>query len=214
MSSFRSRSGGIVDRKHRQPEIEILAKLPRARKRLQIAIGRGDDAHVHLQRDVAAHALETPLFDARAGSWPAARAAARRSRRGTACRDARSSKRPGLARVRAGEGAVLVSEQLASRAGSSGIAAQLIATNGPSARALSACSARANSSLPVPLSPCSRTVVSVPAARCSVGHHLLQRGVVADDSRRAAPQRELFFEQDDFARHAALCSERSTSSNR
>ena len=49
----------------------------------------------------------------------------------------------------------------------SGIAAQLIATNGPSARGLSACSARANSSLPVPLSPSSSTVASVVAARCS-----------------------------------------------
>ena len=49
----------------------------------------------------------------------------------------------------------------------SGIAAQLIATNGASARSLSACSERANSSLPVPLSPSSSTVVSVAAARCS-----------------------------------------------
>ena len=47
------------------------------------------------------------------------------------------------------------------------MAAQLIATNGASARGLSACSDRANSSLPVPLSPSMRTVVSVAAARCS-----------------------------------------------
>ncbi len=49
----------------------------------------------------------------------------------------------------------------------SGIAAQLMATNGPSDRGLSACSARANSSLPVPLSPSSSTVASDPDARCS-----------------------------------------------
>ena len=42
-----------------------------------------------------------------------------------------------------------------------------MATNGASARGLSACSDRANSSLPVPLSPSSSTVVSVVAARCS-----------------------------------------------
>ena len=49
----------------------------------------------------------------------------------------------------------------------SGMAAQLMATNGPSLRVLSAWSARANSSLPVPLSPSRSTVVSVAAARCS-----------------------------------------------
>ena len=45
------------------------------------------------------------------------------------------------------------------------MAAQLIATNGPFARALALWSARAHSSFPVPLSPSSNTVVSVPAAR-------------------------------------------------
>ncbi len=49
----------------------------------------------------------------------------------------------------------------------SGIAAQLMATNGPSARGLSTWSARAKSSLPVPLSPSRSTVASVAAARCS-----------------------------------------------
>ncbi len=49
----------------------------------------------------------------------------------------------------------------------SGIAAQLMATKGPWERAESWCSARLITSLPVPLSPCSSTVVSVPAARCS-----------------------------------------------
>ena len=44
-----------------------------------------------------------------------------------------------------------------------GTAAQLTATNGPSARALQACSVRAATSLPVPLSPSSSTVALVPA---------------------------------------------------
>src|SRR6478672_47441 len=52
-----------VDRKHRQSEIEILSKLPRRDRCLQIAIGCGDDAHVHVERDVAADALEAPLLD-------------------------------------------------------------------------------------------------------------------------------------------------------
>ena len=47
----------------------------------------------------------------------------------------------------------------------SGMAAQLMATNGPLARSESWCSERAISSLPVPLSPRSSTVASVAAAR-------------------------------------------------
>jgi hypothetical protein len=43
---------------------------------------------------------------------------------------------------------------------SEGSAAQLTATNGPAARALAACRARAVSSLPVPVSPTIRTVAS------------------------------------------------------
>ena len=51
-----------------------------------------------------------------------------------------------------------------------------MATNGASARGLSACSERANSSLPVPLSPSSSTVVSVAAARCSAANTLRSDG--------------------------------------
>jgi hypothetical protein len=47
----------------------------------------------------------------------------------------------------------------------SGTAAQLSATKGRSARLLSRCSARAATSLPVPLSPVINTVVSVGAMR-------------------------------------------------
>ena len=51
-----------------------------------------------------------------------------------------------------------------SRSGS-GIAAQLTATSGPAARLLWRCSARATSSLPVPLSPVTSTLASVGATR-------------------------------------------------
>ena len=47
----------------------------------------------------------------------------------------------------------------------SGMAAQLIATNGPWARALRLWRARATSSLPVPLSPVTNTDASVCATR-------------------------------------------------
>ena len=77
----------------------------------------------------------------------------------------------------------------------SGIAAQLMATNGASARGLSAWSERANSSLPVPLSPSSSTVVSVAGSLLQPGEHLAQSEVFADQLRCAAPDRELFLEQ-------------------
>jgi hypothetical protein len=48
---------------------------------------------------------------------------------------------------------------------SRGIAAMLIATNGPERRLPKSCSARATSSLPVPLSPVISTVRSVPISR-------------------------------------------------
>ena len=60
----------------------------------------------------------------------------------------------------------------------SGIAAQLMATNGPSLRPLFAWSALATSSLPVPLSPVMSTVVSVSATRVTSSHILSIAGLV------------------------------------
>ncbi len=84
------------------------------------------------------------------------------------------------------------------------MAAQLIATNGASARGLSACSDRANSSLPVPLSPSIKTVVSVAAARWSDAVDLTQRRILAHEQRRPAPDRQLLFQQQVFGDDAAL----------
>ena len=69
----------------------------------------------------------------------------------------------------------------------SGIAAQLMATKGPLARAESWCSARLISSLPVPLSPRSRTVVSVAAARCRDSMDSFSAG--SSPSTRGSPKR-------------------------
>ena len=69
------------------------------------------------------------------------------------------------------------------------MAAQLIATNGPLARTLALCSARAHSSLPVPLSPSSSTVVSVVAARSiapSVCRNAADSPMIEGPPRRAA----------------------------
>ncbi len=49
----------------------------------------------------------------------------------------------------------------------SGMAAQLMATNGPAARALLAWMNRASTSLPVPVGPAIRTGMSLAATRCA-----------------------------------------------
>ena len=86
----------------------------------------------------------------------------------------------------------------------SGIAAQLIATNGPSARGLSTCSARANSSLPVPLSPSRSTVASVAAARCSATVTCFSSGSSPTICGAPAPRRQLLVQQDVLGRQPAL----------
>ena len=84
------------------------------------------------------------------------------------------------------------------------MAAQLIATNGPSARGLSACSARANSSLPVPLSPSRAPSCRSAAARCSDANTFRSDGILADDLRRAATHGELLLQQQVLGHDAAL----------
>ena len=63
----------------------------------------------------------------------------------------------------------------------SGIAAQLIATNGPLAPRLARWSALATSSLPVPLSPVMSTVVSVSATRATRSYIFFIAALVAED---------------------------------
>ena len=58
MSSRRSASGGHADRHDRQPVIEILAEFSGGDLGLDIAAGRGDDAHVDRDLGAAADALE------------------------------------------------------------------------------------------------------------------------------------------------------------
>ena len=72
----------------------------------------------------------------------------------------------------------------------SGSAAQLTAMNGPSRRALCSCRAFENKSLPVPLSPCSSTVVaSLAATLCITRMAAVMAGEVPTIS--ASPARAL-----------------------
>ena len=63
MSSGRSRSGGSVDRHDVQAVEEVLAEAAGAHLVAQVAVGRGDQAHVDVQRLGAADAVEAPFLD-------------------------------------------------------------------------------------------------------------------------------------------------------
>ena len=56
--SPRSRNGGTRNGKDIQPVKEVFAKFPFAHHAVKIAIGGGDDAHVHLARACAAERFE------------------------------------------------------------------------------------------------------------------------------------------------------------
>ena len=186
MSPGRSRSGGIVIGKHRQPEVEILAELPRGDRRLQVPVGRRDDPHVDVQRRRAADALEASSPRARAGSWPAAPSGRSPiSSRNSVPRCA-SSNLPGLRCDGAGERALLVAEQLGleQRFGNRGAVDGDERAVGARARARAArartAPCRCRSRLRAARSRRSR------AARCSATDHLLQ---LRRPRRRSAARR-------------------------
>ena len=136
---------------------EVLAEQSLAHALLQVLVRGRDDAHVGAQRRVAAdavvlavrqHAQEAHL---QVGGHVADLVEEQRAALGLL-------EAPAAQRLRAGERAALVAEELGLER-SFGIAAVLIATNGIGARGLCRCNARATSSLPVPDSPVIITVV-------------------------------------------------------
>ena len=62
MSSRRSRSGTRLDRKHVEPEIQVLAKPAALHLLLEVAVGGGDHAHVDGAGALLADALEIALL--------------------------------------------------------------------------------------------------------------------------------------------------------
>ena len=110
--------------------VEVLAEAALLHLPLEIAAGRGDDAHVdrHLRR--RRRRAGTSARPARAGPCPASRAACRRPRRCRACRRAPLRARRPCAgrRVRSS----VPNSSSSTRSGA--MAAALSTTNGPSAR--------------------------------------------------------------------------------
>ena len=117
MSSLRSRSGGTEHGHDVQAVEEVLAEAPGRDLGLDVPVGRRQHAHVDLDRLLAADALELPLLQH-------AQQLELQRRRHVA--DLVEEQRPlvgqleapELALDRAGERALLVAEQLATRAAS------------------------------------------------------------------------------------------------
>lgn len=63
MSSRRSPQGGHFHADHVEPVVEILTETPFADFLAQVAVGRGDDPHIHDDGRIAAHALDFPLLE-------------------------------------------------------------------------------------------------------------------------------------------------------
>lgn len=82
--------GGHFHADHVEPVVEILTETPFADFLAQVAVGRGDDPHIHDDGRIAAHALDFPLLEGPQKLCLKQEGAVRRFHRGTACR-----RRPG-----------------------------------------------------------------------------------------------------------------------
>jgi hypothetical protein len=169
---------------------QVLAEAARrARRRFQVLVGGGDDAHVDADRLSGRRRDRTRPRPARAAGASAGRVTCRRSRRGTACRYAACSKRPMRRAVGAGKGAALMPEELGLEQLRAAIAVVFSATNGCLAeRGLCSCSARATSSLPVPDSPVMSTVMLERDRRPMVRNTSCMAGALVRSSA-ASPRR-------------------------
>ena len=160
MSPGRSRRGKR-DVEHLQAVEKVFAKVPALHRFLQVAIRRRDHAHVRLERTRRTEPLEFSLLQ---------HTQELRLRRRTHFRHfiekeyATGSELDlsGLCLLRAGE-RPRSKPNSSDSSSCSGRAAQLSATNGPSARFEAWWMNRATTSFPVPDSPTRRTVVSVEA---------------------------------------------------
>ena len=145
---------------------QVLAEQALLDQAAQVAVGRGDDAHVGADRRAAADRGVLALLSTRSSRvWASERHVADLVEEQCAAVGLLEAARAArVAPVNAPFSWPNSSLSISSR----GIAAMLIATNGPVAALAESCSARATSSLPVPLSPVISTVRSVPISRAMV----------------------------------------------
>ena len=190
------------DRKHRQPEVQILAVLARRDRRLQVAVRRRDDPHVDLKRRRAADPLEALLFER------AQNLGLQRQRQiADLVEEQRAAMRhlelAELARRRAGERALLVAEQLGLEQGLGNRGAVDGDKRSVGARTERVQRAREQLLAGAALAFDQHGRVGRRRA-VQRQRDLLQLRIFADDLRRAAPRGQLLFEQDVLGRHPAL----------
>jgi len=140
--------------------VEILAEQAVRDARAQVAVSRGDDAHVDLHRLVAAERFDRSFLQ-----HPEQLGLRRLRQLRDLVQEQRAAMRGLEAAVRRLLAPVKAPRSCPNSSASikvSGKAAQLTATNGLGRRPPPSCSARATSSLPVPLSP-----VITPPRRCA-----------------------------------------------
>ena len=152
------------ERRQREPHhveavVEVLPEAPRRDHLREVAVGRADHAHVHRHAPRCRRAGAPRASAARAAAWPARASGISPISSRKSVPPLASAEQPGRA-DRAGEGAALVPEQLAldDRLGQR---AAVHRARRARRRGLEAWSARATSSLPVPLSPWISTVLSL-----------------------------------------------------
>ena len=171
------------DRDDVEPVVQVLPE-PAVRDELpQVAVGRGDDAHVDLDRlRVRPSALELALLQHAQQLGLELERDARRSRRGRSSRRRPARSGPSCSPIGAGEGALLVAEELALDQRLGERRAVDRARAACRARRCGAWMARATSSLPVPVSPVISTVLRDCATSRAVLNDLLNRPAPPDDA--------------------------------
>ena len=173
-----------LDRHHVDPVEEILAEAPGGHLAREVAVGGRHEARVDGDRLAPAHPLDAALLQRPQQLRLHRPSAARRSRRGTACRRSPARSLPMRRSVASVKEPRSWPNSSLSISGS-GIAAQLIATKGPAARGPSSWMARATSSFPVPLSPLISTLARERATRSMVRNTRAHR-LAAPDQRAEA----------------------------
>ena len=185
---LRSRSGGSVHRHDVEPVVEVLAELALPDRLLEIAV-RGRDARAcRPARRARRRGARTPRPGAPGAAWPGAPGSSPPISSRKIVPPFANSNLPSL-RFCAPVNAPFSKPNSSLSSSSEGSAAQLTFTNGLSWRLERRWSVRATSSLPVPLSPRIRTVMSV-SATCSIDlAHVRIRPSSAAVDRRSCSER-------------------------
>ena len=200
MSPGRSRSGGIVIGKTERRKYEILAVLTRGHGRAQVLVRRRDDADVDLERRGAADPLELLLLERTKnlrlqGEGQVADLVQKQRAM------IRHLELAGLARVRAGERALLVAEQLGLEQGLGNRRAVDRHEGSIGARAHGVQGTREQLFAGAALALEQHRHVG-PRGAMERHQQLFEPGILADNLRRPAARGELFLQHQILAGHA------------